>query len=223
MTQGWYEAAAEMLKDMGGDYMLETEGTELIMDGDKVVGAKAVSTADDTEYTINAKEVILATGGFAGNAEMTTKYLSNEYYPLSGEWKLFGQHQNDGKMIESAIQNGAGTFNIGVTPCVHNAGTVSFLSGYEPIEIPGEIGWQTQRQAYYSVADIPMSLGNDNAAFNVNKNGVRFANEEKTSMFDPWKAGNIYYSIYTESRLKEIAETGFTEEYNGPSGKYLGY
>ena len=223
LTQGFYDGAVEKLVEMGGEYMLETEGTELIMDGDAVVGAKAVSKADGTEYIINAKEVILATGGFAANAEMTTKYLSDEYYPLSGEWKLFGQHQNDGKMIESAIQNGAGTFNIGVTPCVHNAGSVSYLSGYEPIAIEGAIGWQTQRQAYYSVADIPASLGNDNAAFNVNKKGVRFANEEKTSMFDPWKAGNIYYSIYSEERLKEIAENGFTEPYTGPSGSYLGY
>lgn len=223
LTQGMYDGAVKQLTDMGGEYMLETEGTELIMDGDAVVGVKAVSKADGTEYVINAKEVILATGGFAANAEMTTKYLSDKYYPLSGEWKLFGQHQNDGKMIESAINNGAGTYNIGVTPCVHNAGSVSFLSGYEPIAIEGAVGWQTQRQAYYSVADIPMSLGNDPAAFNVNKNGVRFANEEKTSMFDPWKAGNIYYSIYSEERLKDIAETGFTEAYTGPSGSYLGY
>ncbi len=223
LTQGWYDAAVKMLKGAGASFMLETEGTDLIMDGNKVTGVKAVSLADGTKYIINAKKVILATGGFAANAQMTTKYLSNEYYPLSGEWKLFGQHQNDGKMIESAIQNGAATFNIGVTPAVHNAGTVSYLSGYESVPIEGQIGWQTQRQAYYSVADIPMSLGNDNSAFNVNKNGVRFANEEKTSMFDPWKAGNIYYSIYSEARLKKIAETGFEEPYNGPSGSYLGY
>ena len=222
-TQDWYNAAAEKLVEMGGKYMLETEGTELLMNGNDVVGVKAVSTADGTEYTINAKSVILATGGFAPNAEMTTKYLSDEYYPLSGEWKVFGQQQNDGKLIESAINNGAGTFNIGVTPAVHNAGTVSFLSGYDPIEIPGQVGWQTQRQAYYSVADIPMSLGNDNSAFNVNKYGERFANEERTSMFDPWKGGNIYYSIYSKERLEQIAETGFTEAFNGPSGSYLGY
>lgn len=222
-TQEWYENAAQQLVDMGGQYMLETEGTDLLMQDGKVVGVNAVSKADGTEYTINAKAVILATGGFAPNSEMTTKYLSDEYYPLSGEWKVFGQQQNDGKMIQSAIDNGAGTFNIGVTPAVHNAGTVSFLSGYDPIEIPGEVGWQTQRQAYYSVADIPMSLGNDNSAFNVNKYGERFANEERTSMFDPWKGGNIYYSIYSQDRLEEIAETGFTEMYTGPSGSYLGY
>ena len=85
------------------------------------------------------------------------------------------------------------------------------------------MGWQTQRQAYYSVADIPMSLGNDNSAFNVNKYGERFANEERTSMFDPWKGGNIYYSIYSKERLEQITETGFTEAFNGPSGSYLGY
>lgn len=89
--------------------MLETEAYDLIYDKgtNQVTGVLARSTADGTEYVINAKAVVLATGGFAGSAEMEEKYLSNEYYPLKGAWKQFGMHQNDGKMIQAAIDDGA--------------------------------------------------------------------------------------------------------------------
>ncbi|MDI9567655.1 MAG: FAD-binding protein [Bacillota bacterium] len=55
-------------EELGGKYMLETEAYELLYDeaNNKVVGAKARGQ-DGTEYTIHAKAVILATGGFAGN------------------------------------------------------------------------------------------------------------------------------------------------------------
>ncbi|NCC69046.1 MAG: FAD-dependent oxidoreductase, partial [Clostridia bacterium] len=105
---------------LGGTYMLETEAYELIVDdAGAVIGAKATNLLDGTEYTIYADAVVLATGGFLGSGEMTTKYLSDEYYPLKGVWKMYGSYGNDGKMIESAIQNGAATYNIGMPPEVH--------------------------------------------------------------------------------------------------------
>ena len=65
--------------------MLETEAYELIYDdqANTVKGVKARKN-DGTEYEIYADAVVLATGGFAGNADMQEKYLSNEYYPLKG-------------------------------------------------------------------------------------------------------------------------------------------
>ena len=70
---------------LGGEYMLETEGYDLIYDeaSNAVTGVKARSMADGTEYVINAKVVVLASGGFINNAEMTTEYLTDEYYPPS--------------------------------------------------------------------------------------------------------------------------------------------
>ena len=52
--------------------MLNTQATELIMDGDTAVGVLAQDKAHD--YTINAKAVILATGGFGANYDMMTSY-----------------------------------------------------------------------------------------------------------------------------------------------------
>lgn len=45
----------------------------LIMDGDKVVGVKG-EFYDGTTYEVYGKSVILATGGYIGNAEMCKKY-----------------------------------------------------------------------------------------------------------------------------------------------------
>ena len=61
------------LNELGVEVMLETAATELITDGEgKVVGVKA--EGPDAAYTINAKAVILATGGFGANEEMYTSY-----------------------------------------------------------------------------------------------------------------------------------------------------
>ena len=60
------------VEDKGIEIMYETPATELIVDGGKVVGVKA--TGANTEYTINAKAVIMATGGFGANMEMVESY-----------------------------------------------------------------------------------------------------------------------------------------------------
>ena len=60
------------LKELGVSVMLNTEATELIMKDGKIAGVKAES--DDAIYTINAKAVILATGGFGANEDMYTQY-----------------------------------------------------------------------------------------------------------------------------------------------------
>jgi fumarate reductase flavoprotein subunit len=52
--------------------MYNTTATELISSDGTVTGVKAES--NDTNYTINAKAVILATGGFGNNEDMIVKY-----------------------------------------------------------------------------------------------------------------------------------------------------
>ena len=60
------------LKELGVDVMLNTKATELIVEDGKVVGVKAEGT--DAFYTIKAKAVILATGGFGANLDMIASY-----------------------------------------------------------------------------------------------------------------------------------------------------
>ena len=54
------------------DVMYNTKATELIAKDGTVTGVKAES--NDTNYTINAKAVILATGGFGNNEDMIVQY-----------------------------------------------------------------------------------------------------------------------------------------------------
>ncbi len=60
------------LEDAGIDYRKNSNVTDLIMDGDKVVGVIVDNGTE--EYEIHAEAVVLATGSFASNPEMVAKY-----------------------------------------------------------------------------------------------------------------------------------------------------
>ncbi len=59
---------SEKLTELGVEVMLNTKATELIMEDGKIAGVKA--EGKDANYTIKAKAVILATGGFGANLDM---------------------------------------------------------------------------------------------------------------------------------------------------------
>ena len=60
------------VNELGIDVMYNTKATELISQDGTVTGVKA--ERHDTNYTINAKAVILATGGFGNNEDMIVQY-----------------------------------------------------------------------------------------------------------------------------------------------------
>lgn len=65
----------KLLAKIGEDeisLLYNTEATELIVEDGAVTGVKA--TGDGVRYTINAKAVVLATGGFGANLEMCAAY-----------------------------------------------------------------------------------------------------------------------------------------------------
>ena len=225
LTESVFDSVIGHFEEMGGSYMLETEAYDLIYDEatNQVTGVLARSTADGTEYVINAKAVVLATGGYAGSAEMEETYLSNEYYPLKGAWKQFGMQQNDGKMIQAAIDDGAGTYNISVPPMVHVGGVDGFLSGYEAVPIEGQISSSTGRPAVWSVADIPLNMAISSNTLAVGADGKRFTSETALSMFNPWISGPHFYSIWGNEQIQDLISNGFDEVPYGPSTNYLGY
>lgn len=65
-------AFSEQLKELNVPIYLETKATEIIVKNGAAVGVRAES--ETTSYVINAKAVILATGGFGANEELYTKY-----------------------------------------------------------------------------------------------------------------------------------------------------
>ena len=77
-------AFSNFLEDKDATILLETTAKGLIMDGDKVVGVDAEGR-DGNKVTLYAgKNVILATGGFAGNVELRQQYGEGEKWPDLG-------------------------------------------------------------------------------------------------------------------------------------------
>lgn len=64
---------AKNVETLGIDVRLYTKAVEILHDGNKVTGIK-VETHDGQTYQINAKAVILASGGFGANPELVEKY-----------------------------------------------------------------------------------------------------------------------------------------------------
>lgn len=205
----YFAGAMENYVNLGGEYMLETEGVELIYDQDNECVTGLIAMADNgTQYIINTPTVILATGGFMGNPEMMEKYMSNEYYPLKGAWNTgYSWAINDGKMIESAFDNGAASYNIAVSPMTHIGGAAGTITKYP--SYPNEND-RFSYSGYYSLNDVPMVLASANPqALSVNSNGERFVAESDLVQFGPWKAGPNFYSIWSAAQIQEIAEKGF--------------
>ncbi len=213
MADKYFANIMEDYEELGGEYMLETEAVDLIYDEatHTVTGVKAVGH-DGTDYTINAKAVILATGGFAGSEEMEEEYLSqNPYFEDLGDgyWTIIGMAQNDGKMIQAAIDHGAGTYNIDMVPMVHFASSNVILHDY-PVNEYAEGGYDqwygwTQTESLNNVPDA-LVLSNDIPW--VNTHGERFVNE--TQMFSWWISGPTYWALWSQDRIDNLAENGFS-------------
>ena len=209
VVQTYFDAFMENYTSKGGRYMLQTEATSLIVDeSGKVTGVNAVN-ADGTTYTISAETVVSATGGFAGNGEMEDQYLSDEYYNLSGggRWNVFGMTQNDGKIIASAIENGAATYNIGMPPVSHIGGAYKVMHEY-PINELDYVDIWTGKNATQSLNDIPMMLAVAPNSLAVNRQGVRFQDETTLSAYGNWSAGAYFFTIWSDEQIKSIQQNG---------------
>lgn len=69
---GYVNAVADMAANLGVEVRVNSKVTELVTDGNTVTG---VRVEDQTStYTVNAKKVILATGGFTRNKDMVAEY-----------------------------------------------------------------------------------------------------------------------------------------------------
>lgn len=69
---------------LGVEIITEAPVTSLIMDGNKVAGFEAQGV-DGTHYTVSAKAVILASGGYISNPKMMAEYQPDDLqFPLGG-------------------------------------------------------------------------------------------------------------------------------------------
>ena len=114
----------ETAEKLGVETHLNTPATELIKDGNKVIGAKAVDK-DGNRITINAGAVIIASGGFAGNKEMMA-----EYYPQYTDYVNTSVNTGDSLVFAKAV--GADIIEKDALQLHHNLGNDGSLGYFTP-------------------------------------------------------------------------------------------
>jgi fumarate reductase flavoprotein subunit len=208
--------------DLGGRMLLEVEAQELLADEatNAVVGVRAVGY-DGTEYTVNARAVVLATGGFGENTPLMNTYMVDDYFPLAGTWHLYGMATNTGLMIAEALRLGAATYNPSVPPISHLAGFPVNLFGFGTNR-KDEESFFTGYTAIWSEGDIPQTLCVAADSLAVTRSGKRFINEEEFASHGAIKAGPEYYTIWSQAQLDTFKTQGLSYEDPGPSMGYLG-
>ena len=141
------------------DFLMATPASELTVTDGRVTGAKG-QCADGTSYTVNAsRAVILATGGFSGNAEMLKKYGAEWDFASMDVIPTDNAYGHTGDALQLAQAAGA------PTPADQSV-YVMILPFANAVD--------------YSVESIVGDSGN---ALLVNKDGVRFVDEAQGRNF----------------------------------------
>ena len=99
------EKLSQQMDKLGIEVLTETEATELLVEDGAVTGVKAHNAT--TDYTIQAKSVILATGGFGANMEMLA-----EYNPSLADAVTTNHPGATGDGIQMATEIGAATVDM---------------------------------------------------------------------------------------------------------------
>ena len=179
------------------DYMTELKATDLIMDGDRVAGVKA-EYYDGTAYEIYGDNVILATGGYIGNAELCKKYTGSV-------WHTKAMTQCDGFGLLAALELGGNEFNPDVAVEDH-------IAALDTIIRDSSVSVEDKALLNSLVTDISYTMvKSDGTLFDANYNGLGID-------FNAWEAGSNYYVILNEdeyNKIKTEGLTNFVENANG--------
>lgn len=141
------QALSTKAEENGAKIYLDTKADKLLTEDGKVVGAE-LTNANGEKVTVNAKAVIMATGGFAANVEMRQKYNT--------EWPDLGD--------SIATNNNPGATGDGIV--------MGEAVGAQLVDMQ----W-IQLMPLYPVSGGGIS-GYVNNAIYVNKEGLRYVNED---------------------------------------------
>ena len=216
VAYSYYKSMVDDYTALGGEYMLETEGVGLIYDEatNTVEGVKAINHVTGVEYDIYAKSIVLATGGFGANDEMEEAlYEGSQTGPYRHDISMM---QNDGKMIQAAIDIGAATagFEDCLSGVIWNIGIPNRLTGYDLIWEEDTFDLFRDDVGVWSYSDIPEMMVNDWDGVFVNLEGERFVNEAGI-----WagknNSGYLYYTLWSTDLLDYVNENGFSNNFSG--------
>lgn len=160
MGTGFMSVYSKKLEDLSDKITVLTETTanNLVMDGDRVAGAKVTDNRSKKEYAVKAKDgLILATGGFAANGEMI------EEYNTSGKWDDLSKTPTTNRTTSSQGDGIVMAKEIGAS-----------LTDMEQIQLLYLGNTQDGQLTKYPPRDVN---GTDQIIF-VNKEGKRFVRED---------------------------------------------
>lgn len=191
-------AAVEKAKAMNAknDYKLELTATELILENGQVKGVKATYW-DGTTYEVYGKNVILATGGFLGNSEMTEKYMG-------GTFNFEAMTQNNGAGVNMGLSAGGALYNEDMPGMVHMCNVKNII--------------KTDELTANQKAALTALVMNTEAPI-IGINGETFMETSTNLAFDNWKGGDTYFVLYTQAQLDEIKAKGLANPASAMRGQ----
>ena len=194
------------VKNKGGQILMNTPAQKLITKDGQVVGVEATNSKTGEKVIVNAKKVILATGGFAANKGMIEKYVTDSSDLSVSEPIRLRSAIGDGRTgdgINMAIRVGASTADM-----ENVVGNAPYLP-HEPLinQFNGDTYLKHGRCALAQ----PWLW--------VNRDGERFYNESRGSLFTDvyaamTQAGGLMYSILDQKKFDRLVNDGAVIPFN---------
>ena len=188
---------AQKIEAKGGQILTSTPAQSLIIDKNGTVTGVIAQNEDGDKITINAKAVIIATGGFSCNPEMVKKYLPYAGYESAGSPGRTGDGINMARLVGAHV---AGMHAV--------AGNAPYLPDVPPINQfsgPDEL-----KQGRCALAQPWLW---------VDHTGRRFFNESRGSVFvDVYNAmttaGGVSYTIFDQEKMDRMIQKGAVLPFN---------
>ena len=192
-------------KKKGGLILTKTPVKELLINNEGVVIGVVAMNAGGETVTVNAKAVIIATGGFASNEEMLKKYVPDISTPGMAKLMYRGPvvDGRTGDGINLALSANAALAGMGTL-----AGNSPYLDNEPAIRQFNGPDYMKQMRCALSQPFLW-----------VNKHGDRFYNESFGSVFsDVYNAmtsnGGLMWSIFDGNMQKNMVENGPLTPFN---------
>ena len=191
----------------GGVFEANREALQLVKDGDAVTGVLVKNTEDESIIQYNAKAVLIATGGYAGNEERLKKiYGDIVVWPLCNTLST-------GQGFDMAIEAG-GIADRNWALCCNEFGGANHKI---PVPMPMFMAFAHPAQKFAIYGGLI-----------VNTNGDRFMNEQYLTDRPLALGGEMslregrYYAVVDQEMMDACREVGILEYFGNPQDWYVG-
>lgn len=184
------DRAIELSPD--SSYQTELRAEELIIDEAGIVTGVRATAYDGTPYEVYGKNIVLATGGFIGNADMMTEYLGAPTNTL-------GVTLNNGAGIQMGLAAGGALFGMKALPMIHISQVANIIRSDELTADQKAVLTAlalTTEKPMVTIAGEPWGVPGDDG----------------TAVTDVvYAPGYRYYVVYTQADIDGLKEKGLSE------------